>query len=373
MASHKMNMQEYQQLAELLQKAKADNRLGEAMYFAGIHKEVGTEVENYQSRLAGGKTLPVPLSLNAMIPGSSHDGDRGSLPDGSQNAVAPKSFAAPKSTAQKGRDLLATMNAPIAATDSAVMNREYGRDLPIGSWFVNARGELVTVSDEPPVTVEQQPVMHEQQPEGLRWKAKWNEKGTVRAIGYPREPQQHGSTTLGSGQTMHDGVAMEVGNAKRSLEPNDMMSEEQSDWDLVHAEVLDQVVNGEFTGKSFQDGSPPPDSWWPDVDYSKANPKVSLPGKAKGSVQQWGRTGADRLPKLKELGFDGYAYEDLVKVALAGHRPLASYLGWIKSTYAGAYSQRGPSSQGLDLAGFLDCIGFETPVDMDGFRRRFAK
>ncbi len=82
-----MSMEEYQQLTELLQKAEADKRLGEAMYFAGIHKEVGSEVENYQALLAGGRTLPVPLSLSAMIPGSSFDGGRGNLPHGPWTSI----------------------------------------------------------------------------------------------------------------------------------------------------------------------------------------------------------------------------------------------------------------------------------------------
>ena len=355
----------------MVKKAKADKRLGEAMYFAGIHKEVGSEVENYQALLTGGRTLPVPLSLSSMIPGSSADGGQGYLPYGPQPSAVPKSVAAPKSAAQKGRDLLATMGAPGTMIDG--VNNPNSQDLPAGSWTVNGMGEMVRVAMKPD---EQSPTLAGQQHEGLRWKAKWNDKGTVRGIGFPREPQQPGPPTLGNDQTMHGGhLAMEVGNVKRGLEPNEVMGSEvdSTDWDLVHAEVLNQMVNGEVTGKPFQEGLPPSDLWWPAIDYDKVNRKVSLPVNAQGSVPQWGKTCADRLPKLKELGFDGFAYEDLVRTALAGNRPLATYLGWIKGMYAGAYSQRGPSSQGLDLAGFLDCIGYEVPIDVDGFKRRFAK
>ena len=36
------------------------------------------------------------------------------------------------------------------------------------------------------------------------------------------------------------------------------------------------------------------------------------------------------------------------------------------------YCVQGPTSQGLDLAGFLAKVRFEAPVDSDGFTRRFV-
>ena len=37
------------------------------------------------------------------------------------------------------------------------------------------------------------------------------------------------------------------------------------------------------------------------------------------------------------------------------------------------YCTQGPTSQGLDLAGFLAKARFEAPIDSDGFARRFVK
>ena len=36
------------------------------------------------------------------------------------------------------------------------------------------------------------------------------------------------------------------------------------------------------------------------------------------------------------------------------------------------YCVQGPTSQGLDLAGFLAKVRFEAPIDSDGFARRFV-
>ena len=66
-----------------------------------------------------------------MIPGSSADGGQGYLPHGPQPSAVPKSVAAPKSAAQKGRDLLATMGAPGTMIDG--VNNPNGQDRGIGS------------------------------------------------------------------------------------------------------------------------------------------------------------------------------------------------------------------------------------------------
>ena len=91
-----------------------------------------------------------------------------------------------------------------------------------------------------------------------------------------------------------------------------------------------------------------------------------------GSVKQWGLTSADKLPKLQEFGVAGNSYESLVRNALAGNRPLATYLAWTRSMFNSKYASQGPTSQGVDLAGFLAKIKFEVPLDSDGFQRRFV-
>ena len=76
-------------------------------------------------------------------------------------------------------------------------------------------------------------------------------------------------------------------------------------------------------------------------------------------MEQWGLTAADKLPRLKEMGLQGRSYESLVRQALSGDRVLAGYLSWIRSYFMQKYCVQGPTSQGLDLAGFLAKVRFE--------------
>ena len=359
--SHHLSMDEYKQLASLLQKARADRRLGECMVFAGIEKEVGPAVANYEAKLSGGQNIPIPLNLNSMITGSSNDGLGSS--DGGWSSV-PNSAPAPKSVGQKGRDMLATMaNAP--GTASVAMGSQ---QLTPSSWVFNAMGELVRADGQPiSVPQSQEPFP----PLDVRWKSKWNkETGTASAIGYssgsPAPAVQSNSVPV-----IPETDAMEVGRAKRSLDAEG----EMHDWDLIHAEVLSQLSAAEeMTGKPYQAEAPPqdPNLWWPGVDYSHVDASVKIPPMAQGSVQQWGMTAAEKLPKLDEFGFTGRSYEELVKIALSGHRPLAVYLGWLRSMFDNKYKRQGPSSPGVDLAGYLMAIRYELPVNVDGFRRRFV-
>ena len=140
--SHHLSMDEYKQLASLLQKASADRRLGECVVFAGIEKEVGPAVAKYEAKLSGGQNIPIPLNLNSMITGSSNDG----LGSGNGGwSSVPNSTPAPKSVGQKGRDMLATMaNAP--GTASVAMGSQ---QLTPSSWVFNAMGELVRADGQP--------------------------------------------------------------------------------------------------------------------------------------------------------------------------------------------------------------------------------
>ena len=115
-----------------------------------------------------------------------------------------------------------------------------------------------------------------------------------------------------------------------------------------------------------------PGCWWPAIDYGCVDASIPVPQKARGSVEQWGLTAADKLPRLREMGLAGNSYESLVRNALSGNRALARYLSWIRSMYTEKYSTQGPTSQGLDLAGFLAKVKFQAPVDSDGFQRRFT-
>ena len=361
--SHRLSMDEYHQLAGLLQKARADHRLGECMVFAGIHKEVGPALAKYEAVLSGGQSVPVPLNLNSMIPGSSSDGlDLHGNGLSSMSNTTPM----PKSVGQKGRDLLATMTSAPGSTSVSM-----GTQQPSGSsWTVNAMGELLRADGQPiEMPQVQQPLPPQ---EAQRWRSKWNkETGSASAIGYPTtcvnptSAIQHNSVPV-----IPASDTMEVGRPKRSLDAES----EMHDWDLIHAEVLTQLSAEEMTGKPYQAQAPTPDPnlWWPAVDYSHTDPSVKIPPNAQGSVQQWGQTAAEKLPKLAEFGLSGRSYEELVKIAMTGHRPLAVYLGWLRSMFDDKYKKQGPSSHGVDLAGYLMAIRYEVPVDVDGFRRRFV-
>ena len=116
---------------------------------------------------------------------------------------------------------------------------------------------------------------------------------------------------------------------------------EFSGWDVVHEEVMSQLNNHGLVGPPFQRDAPPvdPGSWWPGIDYGHCDPGVPVPEKARGSVEQWGLTSADKLPKLQEFGLAGNSYESLVRNALAGNRPLATYLAWILARNCLLYPQ----------------------------------
>ena len=167
---------------------------------------------------------------------------------------------------------------------------------------------------------------------------------------------------------------MEVGNTKRGLETEGLMHEEEEDqWDMIHDEVLHQLTAENLVGTPHQQGEPIPDGscWWPAISYDAVDPMVTVPARA-GTVEKWGRTCADKLPKLYKLGVGGLPYDSLVKQAMTGHTALASYLGWLQSQFNQKYQKQGPTSQGIDLAGYLAKIKFVVPVDGDGFQRRFA-
>lgn len=115
--------------------------------------------------------------------------------------------------------------------------------------------------------------------------------------------------------------------------------------------------------------------WYPavDYDYDCIDRNIAVPERADCNPIKWGKTSADRLPKIDEMKPHGSSYEGLVRMAMGGDRKLAAYLTWIKNMYGHSYNQRGPSSQGIDLAGYLSCIKYVAPVSSDGFRPRFVQ
>ena len=385
-----------------MKKAEEDGRLGEAMVFSRVAKSVQPALDRYQNSLNGGY-IPIPLNLEAML---------------HAEPEAP-AIPTPKSVSQKGRDALASMAASSSSPGTTSIQMPDGsivtRDLADGSWYVNGRGEMVQKGHEQdslqtPLHDQQLPMPPNQEtPEQvrLRWKSKWDARtGTARAIGHPApdktqqqhptqtenlqqmhatstmtSPQQAASSTMSSTPQMPPmnpipENSREVGRSKRGWESSDrsMHDGEFSGWDVVHEEVMSQLNNYGLVGPACQRDAPPvnPESWWPGIDYGHCDPTVPVPEKARGSVEQWGLTAADKLPKLQEMGLGGNSYESLVRSALAGNRPLATYLAWVPSTFTSKYASQGPTSQGLDLAGFLAKIKFEAPLDSDGFQRRFV-
>ena len=389
--NHKLSMDEYKQLSELLRKAEQDGRLGEAMVFSGLADKVEPALTRYQHSLSGtpgGNSGPFTLNLESMV---------GSGSSGSPSGLT---IPTPKSVTQKGKAAVATMTAPSSSSGPAGS----------GSWAVNGRGELVQNSGQEEVvhgSMHEQPQQLPMAPQetsdqgGLRWKSKWTDRGTASAIGYPPpakpvNSQSHAAPSnlvptqeatswkmpMPSTQQVVSPAsvvapdAMEVGRVKRGWESADgsMHDGEFANWSLVHEEVLQQLSDNDLVGPAYQQGAEPvdPRCWWPSIDYGCVDASIPVPQKAQGSVEQWGLTAADKLPRLKELGLQGSSYESLVRQALAGDRVLAGYLSWIRSTFMQKYSTQGPTSQGLDLAGFLAKVRFEAPVDSDGFTRRFV-
>ena len=51
--NHRLSMDEYKQLSELLRKAEQDGRLGEAMVFSGLADKVEPALNRYQNSLNG--------------------------------------------------------------------------------------------------------------------------------------------------------------------------------------------------------------------------------------------------------------------------------------------------------------------------------
>ena len=105
---------------------------------------------------------------------------------------------------------------------------------------------------------------------------------------------------------------------KRGWESADgsMHDGEFANWSLVHEEVLQQLSDNDLVGPAYQEGAEPvdPHCWWPSMDYGCVDAAIPVPAKAKGSVEQWGLTAADKLPRLKEMGLQGRSYESLVVV-----------------------------------------------------------
>ena len=163
---------------------------------------------------------------------------------------------------------------------------------------------------------------------------------------------------------------------KREMEPNEnefMEEMSHEGWEHVEDMALRSMYNeSPLVGVPYQ-GSPQvatemmgraAESWYPSIDFACCNQSVPVPQRADHDPRRWARTACE-LPKLEKLGYYGKSYEEL------GDRALASYLGWIRSSFERTYMSRGPSSGGPYLA-FLAYIRFQVPIDSDGFRRRFV-
>ena len=295
--------------------------------------------------------MPVALNLESML---------GSGPTG--GPTSGPTIPTPKSVTQKGKAAVASMTA----------SSSYGQEVVHGPMHEQPQQLPMT----PQETSDQV---------RLRWKSKWTDKGTASAIGYPPPEKQADSQSHAAPSNLVPTQeatswsmpmpstqqvvppsnvvapdAMEVGRMKRGWESSDasMHDGEFANWSLVHEEVLQQLSDHDLVGPAYQQGADPidPQCWWPSIDYGCVDASIPVPQKAQGSVEQWGLTAADKLPRLKELGLQGSSYEALVRQALAGDRVLAGYLSWIRSTFMQKYSTQGPTSQGLDLAGFLGAI-----------------
>ena len=150
-----------------------------------------------------------------------------------------------------------------------------------------------------------------------------------------------------------------------------MHEEEEDQWDMIHDEILNQLTSENLVGTPHQQGEPVPDGscWWPAISYEAVDPMVPVPARA-GTV---GRTCAESYRSCGQAWcIAGQPYESLVRQAMTGHTALASYLGWLQSQFNQKYQKQGPTSQGIDLAGYLAKIKFVVPLDGDGFQRRFA-
>ena len=69
-SNHKLSMDEYKQLSDLLRKAEQDGRLGEAMVFSGLADKVEPALTRYQHSLSGtpgGNSGPFTLNLESMV------------------------------------------------------------------------------------------------------------------------------------------------------------------------------------------------------------------------------------------------------------------------------------------------------------------
>ena len=63
------------------------------------------------------------------------------------------------------------------------------------------------------------------------------------------------------------------------------------------------------------------------------------------------------MPKFRGV----HTFETLVKAAIGGDKEAVKYCSFIKTKYLKEYTPT-PSSQGPDLAGFLQCVWWEPPV-----------
>ena len=100
--NHKLSMDEYKQLSDLLRKAEQDGRLGEAMVFSGLAEKVTPALTRYQQSLSGtpgGNSGAFTLNLESMV---------GSGSSGSPSGLT---IPTPKSVTQKGKAAVATMTA----------------------------------------------------------------------------------------------------------------------------------------------------------------------------------------------------------------------------------------------------------------------
>ena len=117
---------------------------------------------------------------------------------------------------------------------------------------------------------------------------------------------------------------------------------------------LQQLSDNDLVGPAYQEGAEPvdPHCWWPSINYGCVDAAIPVPAKANGSVEQWGLTAADKLPRLKEMGLQGRSYESLVRQALSGDRVLAGYLSWIRSYFMQKYCVQ---DSGAYIAGIGSC------------------
>ena len=184
------------------------------------------------------------------------------------------------------------------------------------------------------------------------------------------KPKARSGYRLGS----TDGESSAVGggamtDASKRLAPDDGFLDEELQEELFDLpeeflgsdgfSVIEEPMIRDFMG--FHEATIPPTMSPAPVlgmgylSYDNIDERIALPQGVE-STRAWGATEI-QMPKFKGV----HTFETLAKTALGGDKEAIKYCAFIKTKYLAAYTVT-PSSQGPDLAGFLQRIFWEPPV-----------